>query len=101
MANPESIYDALKAKKTAQGVSFLSCIKPAMDFPGDVKASLKASGVVAGDEAAFTDFKALFDPLLRQELFEAGGADKAPQLSTHDVDPYGKYVHMSTVQVFR
>merc|ERR1719449_318018 len=61
VANP-GVYDALKGKKTAGGVTLAQCMKTGVDNPGHPH--IKTVGLVACDEESFEVFKELFDPVI-------------------------------------
>ena len=60
-AHPE-IYEQLKARKTAKGVTLARCIKSGIDNRGHPV--LKALGAVAGDAECYETFAPLFDKLI-------------------------------------
>merc|ERR1711871_1294026 len=59
-ANPD-VYDRLKDKKTAGGVTLAQCMKTGVDNPGHPH--IKTVGLVACDEESYETFKELFDPV--------------------------------------
>merc|ERR1712118_63949 len=102
--NPD-VYDKLKVKKTAGGVTLAQCMKTGVDNPGHPH--IKTVGLVAGDEESYQVFKELFDPV----TIARQGYDhtKKPQptnmdisqLSGTDIDPAGKYVLTTRVRTGR
>eukprot|EP01084_Bolivina_argentea_P071525 130011_1 len=64
-ANPE-VYDQLKDKKTASGVTLADCMKTGVDNPGHPH--IKTVGLTAGDEESYELFKPLFEPFSRHAM---------------------------------
>eukprot|EP00418_Pyrodinium_bahamense_P029199 CAMPEP_0179160508 /NCGR_PEP_ID=MMETSP0796-20121207/78485_1 /TAXON_ID=73915 /ORGANISM="Pyrodinium bahamense, Strain pbaha01" /LENGTH=114 /DNA_ID=CAMNT_0020862459 /DNA_START=38 /DNA_END=379 /DNA_ORIENTATION=+ len=60
--NP-SMYEQLRNKRTAFGVSLAKCIKTGMDNRGHPM--IKTLGAVAADEECYEVFRPLFDALIR------------------------------------
>jgi len=75
--NPD-IYNELRGKKTELGVTLAPCIKPGVDDKGHARVT--SVGLVAGDEACYDLFRALFDPVIGR--LRGGGAPQA----SHPVD---------------
>merc|ERR1719181_2659277 len=102
--NP-GIYDSLKGKKTAKGVSLAACIKTGMDNKGHPM--IKTVGMTAGDEESYEVFKDLFDPVI--DIRHGGYAPTAKhptdldvtKLSKTAIDPTGKYVISTRVRTGR
>jgi len=100
-----SLYDSLKDKKTALGVTLGHCIKTGIDNKGHPH--IKTCGIVAGDEESWTLYAPLFDAVIdaRHNGYKAG--DKHPtdmdinNLSTTKVDPTGKYILTSRCRTGR
>lgn len=103
-ANPE-IYDKLKGRKTASGVTLAKIIKTGMDNKGHP--NIKTVGMVAGDEESYETFKELFDPVISARHGGYAPDGKQPtdleisNLSDIDIDPYDKYVLTSRVRTGR
>merc|ERR1719316_1854249 len=103
-ANPD-VYDKLKNRKTASGVTLAHCIKTGVDNPGPPH--IKTVGATAGDEESYTTFKELFDPIISDRHNGYGVDAKQPtnmdlnQLSNTDIDPEGKYVLTTRVRTGR
>lgn len=100
-----SIYDKLKDKKTALGVSLANCIKTGMDNKGHPH--ILTCGLVAGDEESFTLFKDVFDPVIearhngyKPDAVHPTNMD-ASKISTTKIDPTGKYVLTSRCRTGR
>jgi len=103
-ANP-SLYDDLKDKKTALGVTLGHCIKTGIDNPGHPH--IKTCGIVAGDEESWTLFASLFDDVIDKRHNGYGPERKhvtdmdVANLSTTKVDPTGKYILTSRCRTGR
>jgi creatine kinase len=102
--NP-ALFDELKDKKTAGGVSLADCIKTGIDNKGHP--NIKPVGMVAGDEESYTLFAALFDPVIdaRHGGFKSD-AKHVSDMNTDnivktDMDPSGEYVKTSRVRTGR
>merc|ERR1711957_476138 len=95
IANP-TLYDALKDKKTALGVTLGQCIKTGIDNKGHPH--IKTCGIVAGDEESWTLFAPLFDHVIDKRHNGYKPWDRHPtdmnpdNLSKRQLDPTGKYV---------
>jgi len=57
-----SIWNELKDKKTANGVTFADCIKTGMDNKGHPM--IKTCGITAGDEESYQVFAKIFEPVI-------------------------------------
>jgi len=77
----KKMYEELKDKKTALGVTLGQCLKTGFDNPGHPM--IKTVGLVAGDEDSFVTFKALFDPVTAARH---NGYDPVNSLQTNDMD---------------
>jgi creatine kinase len=100
-----SLYNKLKDKKTAMGVTLGHCIKTGIDNRGHPH--IKTCGIVAGDEESWTLFADLFDPIIR-DRHNGYGPEKmhvtdmnVDNLSTTKVDPSGKYILTSRCRTGR
>lgn len=62
-SNPE-LYEKLRRKKTALGVSLAHCIKTGIDNPAHP--FIKTCGITAGDEECYQLFGELFDPIIQK-----------------------------------
>merc|ERR1711957_828715 len=95
IANP-TLYDALKDKKTALGVTLGQCIKTGIDNKGHPH--IKTCGIVAGDEESRTLFAPLFDHVIDKRHNGYKPWDRHPtdmnpdNLSKRQLDPTGKYI---------
>merc|ERR1711957_156215 len=95
IANP-TLYDALKDKKTALGVTLGQCIKTGIDNKGHPH--IKTCGIVAGDEESCTLFAPLFDHVIDKRHNGYKPWDRHPtdmnpdNLSKRQLDPTGKYI---------
>jgi len=102
--NP-GIYDKLKNKQTALGVTLAKCIKTGIDNPGHPH--IKTVGLVAGDEESYSLFKDLFDPVIdaRHGGYPADAIHPTcldlSKVSRRKLDPTGKYVLTSRVRTGR
>merc|ERR1719235_1469306 len=102
--NPK-VYDRLKDKKTAMGVTLADCIKTGVDNPGHPH--IKTVGLTAGDEDCYEVFAELFDPVTIARQGYNHKTKEQPtnmdisQLSTTDIDPEGKYVLTTRVRTGR
>merc|ERR1719235_2836984 len=102
--NPK-VYDRLKDKKTAMGVTLADCIKTGVDNPGHPH--IKTVGLTAGDEDCYEVFAELFDPVTIARQGYNHKTKEQPtnmdisQLSTIDIDPEGKYVLTTRVRTGR
>jgi len=102
--NPE-LYDKLKDRKTAMGVSLAKCMKTGVDNPGHP--AIKTVGLVAGDEECYFLFKDLFDPIIdaRHGGYPADAIHPTnlnlDEVSKTKLDPTGKYVLTSRVRTGR
>ena len=101
----KDVYDALKDKKTASGVTLAQCMKTGVDNPGHPH--IKTVGLTAGDEESFETFKELFDPVISARHGGYGTDAKQPtdldltKVSETDMDPDGKYVETTRVRTGR
>merc|ERR1712072_404820 len=101
----EDIWDALKGKKTSNGITLAQCIKTGVDNPGHPH--IKTVGMTACDEASYEVFKELFDPVISARHNGYAADAKQPtnldisQLSDTDIDPEGKYVLTTRVRTGR
>merc|ERR1719440_2459390 len=92
--DPE-IYNKLKDKKTAGGITLAQCMKTGVDNPGHPR--IKTVGLVACDEESYDTFKELFDPVISARHNGYGADAKQPtnmdieKLSNTDIDPECKY----------
>merc|ERR1719160_677885 len=104
VANPD-VYDRLKDKKTAGGVTLAQCMKTGVDNPGHPH--IKTVGLVACDEESYDTFKELFDPVIsaRHNGYAPDAVQPTnmnmDQLSDTDIDPEGKYVLTTRVRTGR
>jgi creatine kinase len=104
VANP-GVYDALKGKKTAGGITLAQCMKTGVDNPGHPH--IKTVGLVACDEESYDTFKELFDPVISARHNGYGADAKQPtnmdieKLSNTDIDPECKYVLTTRVRTGR
>eukprot|EP00927_Polykrikos_kofoidii_P081839 TRINITY_DN7969_c0_g1_i1.p1 TRINITY_DN7969_c0_g1~~TRINITY_DN7969_c0_g1_i1.p1 ORF type:complete len:1856 (+),score=363.73 TRINITY_DN7969_c0_g1_i1:393-5570(+) len=57
-----TIYERLRTRRTPSGVSFAACVKPCFDNEGHPM--IKTIGAVAGDDACYSAFGELFDPII-------------------------------------
>ena len=103
-SNPE-LYEELRRKKTALGVSLAHCIKTGIDNPAHP--FIKTCGITAGDEESYQLFGELFDPIIQKRH---GISIPYPlhqreiditQLSVKTLDTTGKYVLTSRVRTCR
>jgi creatine kinase len=100
-----TLYDQLKDKKTALGVTLGHCIKTGIDNPGHPH--IKTCGIVAGDEESWSLFAALFDDVIdkRHNGYKADAKHvtdmDVANLSTTKVDPTGKYILTSRCRTGR
>lgn len=103
-ANP-AVYQTLKEKKTATGVSFAQCIKTGMDNKGHPH--IKTVGVTAGDEESYEVFKDLFDSIISDRHNGYKPGEKHPtdmdvtKIKDIDIDPFNKYVLTTRVRTGR
>jgi len=103
-ADPE-LYNKLKDKKTAMGVTLGHCIKTGIDNKGHPH--IKTCGIVAGDEESWTLFAPLFDHVIdaRHNGYKADAKHitdmNVDNLSTTKVDPTGKYIKTSRCRTGR
>jgi len=99
------LYDKLKGRKTASGITLVDVIKTGMDNRGHPH--IKTCGIVAGDEESYTTFKELFDPIISDRHNGYAADAKQPtnldigKLSKTDIDPFNKYVLTSRVRTGR
>jgi creatine kinase len=99
------IYDDLKDKTTAGGVTLAQCMKTGVDNPGHPH--IKTVGLVACDEESYTTFAALFDPVISARHGGYAADAKQPtncnidELSQTDIDPGCKYVLTTRVRTGR
>ena len=102
--NP-AVYESLKDKKTAAGVTLAHCMKTGVDNPGHPH--IKTVGLTAGDEESYETFKELFDPVIDARHGGYGADQKQPtdldlsKVSDTDMDPDGKYVETTRVRTGR
>merc|ERR1719440_2098502 len=102
--DPE-IYNKLKDKKTAGGITLAQCMKSGVDNPGHPH--IKTVGLVACDEESYDVFKDLFDPVIsaRHNGYAADATQPTNmdinQLSNTDIDPDLKYVLTTRVRTGR
>merc|ERR1719316_1866105 len=102
--NP-AVYDKLKNRKTASGVTLAHCIKTGIDNPGHPH--IKTVGLTAGDEESYELFADLFEPVISDRHNGYGKDDKQPtdmdisKISDIDIDPFDKYVLTTRVRTGR
>merc|ERR1711988_1165223 len=104
VANPD-VYDKLKGKTTAGGITLAQCIKTGVDNPRHPH--IKTVGMTACDEESYEVFKELFDPVIsaRHNGYAADAVQPTnldiSKLSDTDIDPEGKYVLTTRVRTGR
>jgi len=99
------LYEKLKEKKTALGVTLAKCIKTGIDNPGHPH--IKTVGLVAGDEESYDMFKELIDPIIAAR--HGGYAPDAihptdldlSKVDSDPLDPDGRFVMTARVRTGR
>jgi len=83
MANnlTEDIYNKLKDRVTANGITLDKCIKTGIENPGHP--AIKTVGMCAGDVESYETFKELFDPVISER--HAGYGPEAKHPSDMDI----------------
>lgn len=95
-----ALYDALKARATANGVTIDKVIASGRENPDS------SVGVYAGDEESYATFAALLDPVIADyHGFAADGVHRRDfdpaKLVMPDLDPAGEYIVSTRVRVGR
>merc|ERR1719263_183457 len=99
------MYEKLKRRSTAGGVTLAQIIKTGVDNPGHPH--IKTVGMTAGDEDSYETFKELFDPVISARHGGYAADAKQPtnldttQLSDTDIDVDCKYVLTTRVRTGR
>lgn len=95
------LFDSLKDKKTAKGISLYDCINS-----GVVNLDSSA-GVYAGDEESYTLFAPLFDKIVEDyhspyKLANKHTSDMNPEkVDAPNLDPEGTYIRSTRIRVAR
>ncbi|XP_031557190.1 arginine kinase [Actinia tenebrosa] len=95
------LFDSLKDKKTAKGISIYDCINSGVE-------NLDSScGVYAGDEECYTLFAPLFDKIVEDyhspyKLANKHTSDMNPEkVDAPNLDPEGTYIRSTRIRVAR
>mmetsp|Transcript_45098 Transcript_45098/g.104484 ORF Transcript_45098/g.104484 Transcript_45098/m.104484 type:complete len:1736 (+) Transcript_45098:116-5323(+) len=104
MKKDPNLYKTLKGLRTPNGVTFAKVIKPGIDNRGH--AMIRSAGLVAGDDACYDTFRALFDAVLLERpggrICEVHKSDfDARKVQAEDLDPSGKHVLEVQVRICR
>lgn len=96
----QDVFAALKNKTTSNGYTFAQAIHSGVENPDS------SIGVYAGDAASYTDFAALFDPIIQHyhgfSKEDNHNSDfQADHLQAQDLDPKHEYIISTRIRVAR